>query len=170
MLYCFDIDGTLIRSFIPESGEAEDYDRVELLPGRLEKLATLEERRSQFALVTNQAGVAMGYQTEEQVYTKLGRVLAAVQFFGGYPTTVHCCVDHPKAKIKKYRKDEGYRKPEPGMLLQAMQLHSPGAVDDRKHTLFIGDMDTDRECAERAGVGYADAEQFFASKEEGRTP
>lgn len=157
MLYLFDIDGTLIRSFMREGGKVEDYDKVELLPGRLPKLASLERLESRFGLVTNQAGVAMGYQTEEQVYAKLGHVLAAVQFFGRYPTSVHCCVDHPKAKLARYRRDLGFRKPDPGMILQARRLHHAPA----EATLFVGDMDTDEQAAKSAGVNYFSAEEFF---------
>lgn len=204
MLYCLDIDGTLIRSFMREQGETRDfehvcprcgevgtlelredsewhcercpwagdenaavYDRVEVLPGRHRKLSTLAlgpitpgvsaPKNPRFALVTNQGGVAFGYQTVEQVYAKIGRVLAAFSFFDGCPVSVHVAFNHPKATVEQYRRDDRIRKPGPGMLLQAMRRHRMDAVT----TVMVGDMHSDRHAAGAAGVRYYDAEEFF---------
>jgi D-glycero-D-manno-heptose 1,7-bisphosphate phosphatase len=49
------------------------------------------------------------------------------------------------------------RKPNPGMLVEAAEKHN---VDLGK-SLMIGDMDTDREAARRAGVNYLDVTEVF---------
>jgi D-glycero-D-manno-heptose 1,7-bisphosphate phosphatase len=159
MLYCFDVDGTLVRSFMREGGaEAQDYDKVELLPDRLDRLeGCLRSSESCFAIVTNQAGVAFGYQTIEQVHQKMGRVLAAVDFFGGHPTTMHIATEHPNAKIEAYKGDAGRRKPGPKMLLEAIELHGVFVQE----AVYVGDMDTDQQAAEAAGIRYIDAKIFF---------
>jgi len=55
----------------------------------------------------------------------------------------------------EWRKD--WRKPAPGMLLQAM-TEAGVAPDD---TLFVGDMESDRLAAEAAGVRFMWARDFF---------
>ena len=56
MLVLFDLDGTLISSYM----EAPDrrYDAREVLPGRREKLARLLIEGHRVGIATNQAGVA----------------------------------------------------------------------------------------------------------------
>lgn len=139
----------------------ENYDRVELLPGRAGRLWHLakEDAHARFALVTNQAGVAFGYQTKEQVGEKLARVTVACAFFYGRPFSVHVAFGHPKAKVREYRDPEkvARRKPAPNMLYEAMESHGVGTPQ----TLYIGDLPTDMECAAAAGVTYIDAGAFF---------
>lgn len=194
MLYCLDIDGTLIRSFLREQGETRDfehvcprcgevgtlelredsewhcercpwagdenaavYDRVEVLPNRHAGIFDLAGRGGRFALVTNQGGVAFGYQTVEQTRAKVGVVLAAFEFFYRRPVTVHIAYEHATATVEAYRKDTGYRKPGPGMIVEAIAAHRM----DTTTTWMVGDMDSDRQAARAAGVLYHDAEEFF---------
>lgn len=181
-LYGLDIDGTLIRSFLRDEpcetcngtrrvvlhGIRFDpcpecvatYDAVELFPGRsggIWRLARVPD--SCFALITNQGGVAFGYQTKEQVGAKLARVALACDFFFGRPFTIHVAFGHPKASVPEYRDLEqvAKRKPSPVMLYDAMAAHRMGKAD----TVYVGDMDSDRLCAEAAGVRYFEASEFF---------
>jgi D-glycero-D-manno-heptose 1,7-bisphosphate phosphatase len=158
MLYCFDLDGTLIRSFLREGDKAHDYDDVEILDGRAARINGLIARDPavRFALITNQAGVAMGYQTEQQVWAKMTRVLVELGLLR-QPTTVHVAFNHPEAKLDQYRADDGMRKPGPGMILMAKRAHGAGSVE----TLFVGDMESDHQAALAARVPYMDAEEFF---------
>jgi HAD superfamily hydrolase (TIGR01662 family) len=155
-LYIFDIDGTLIRSFMRESGEADDYNRVAVLDGRFEMIEKLAAEGAQFALVTNQAGVAMGYQTEDQVWSKIGRVIAEFDCFYRRPLSVHVCMEHPKARIERWLTDPcPRRKPEPGMLREALMVHQS------RPAFFVGDMDSDREAARRCPLVFVHANDFF---------
>src|SRR3954463_8827137 len=79
MLYLFDVDGTLIRSFMRE-GARDHYDAIEVLPGAREKLDELRAAGNDVALVTNQGGIAFGYQTSEQINRKIYGVLAELGF------------------------------------------------------------------------------------------
>lgn len=177
MLYCFDVDGTLIVSFFRKGVQKtlENYGRVELLPGRRERVARLAaEPDSRFALVTNQAGVALGYQRPGDVWRKMAAVVGELDCFGGRPVSVHACLHHRRASLPEWQMDPcPRRKPAPGMLFEAMYAHGvehlgydrgPGARECRPDgtVLFVGDMDTDVQAARRAGVGYLDAARFFA--------
>lgn len=163
MLYAFDIDGTLVRSFMREGGEAADYDKIEVLPGRREKIERLAAQPgARFALITNQGGVAFGYQLPAQVFRKIGLIAAEFRFFHGRPFSVHIAFHHPKATVKEWRCVEGgdyaeYRKPGPGMLVEAIGRHKA----DTSTTWYVGDLDSDALAASRAGVRYIDAEEFF---------
>lgn len=159
MLYLFDLDGTLIRSFLREGDAEHDYDDVEILPGRLERLRELasEDHYTGFGLVTNQAGVAMGYQTPEQVHAKIGRVLTELEFFFGHPFSVHIAMHHPNARLEQWKADDGRRKPGGGMIVEAIRAH----IVMREDTVFVGDMVTDMEAAAEAEVTYVDAAEFF---------
>lgn len=56
--------------------------------------------------------------------------------------------------------DEDFRKPAPGMLTFAIHLSGVTSAD----TLFVGDMDDDKQAAEAAGVAFAWANDFFAEE------
>lgn len=158
-LYCFDVDGTLVRSFMREGKGEFTYADVEPLPNRLKVLQGLAgSMHSRFALVTNQGGVAFGYQTEQEVYAKMADVLAEFDLFWSRPFSVHICFNHPKAQIDQYRCDDPRRKPGPGMLIEAFAAHRVAHA----HTVFIGDMESDKEAAVKAGVQFEWAEDFFA--------
>jgi histidinol phosphatase-like enzyme len=175
MLYLFDADGTLIESFLrapdkpqpKHSSEVEKvvFDRVELLPGRLEYIEKLTRQADpRFAIITNQAGVAFGYQTEQQVRAKMGNVVAALHFFFGRPFSVHIAFEHLKASVERYKVDElTFRKPAPGMILEALATHYYKEQPYMRppYGVMVGDMETDRQAAEAAGVRYYDAEAFF---------
>jgi HAD superfamily hydrolase (TIGR01662 family) len=175
-LFLFDLDGTVIRSFLREGAPRtpEEYAKVELLPGRLERLRALEVAHT-IAFVTNQGGVAFGYQQREEVIRKLakvnfvlgdasariiGRMLTCSGQNGFYPALFYVAFTHPKAQIERYKADDGWRKPGPGMISTAMaNFHA-----SPNNTLFVGDMDSDRECAANAGVSYEDAGDFFGTE------
>jgi HAD superfamily hydrolase (TIGR01662 family) len=157
-LYMLAVDGTLVESFLRKGAPREDYDRVEVLPGRQSWVNQMVDSHKQvaFALVTNQAGVAMGYQTEEQVWNKMSRVAIGLSLYR-CPLTFHVAFEHPEAKIEKYKGSNGMRKPGPGMLLQALKAHGVSKQD----SLFVGDMETDEQAALTAQVPYRRAEEFF---------
>ena len=91
-------------------------------------------------VVTNQAGVAKGYFTEENV-ENLHRWMND-QFLqrGITLTAFYYCPFHPNGKIPKYTQHSEWRKPEPGMILQAVKDHDV----DLKSSLMVGDKPSDR--------------------------
>lgn len=192
-LLALDIDGTVIRSFMREGGKRADYDIVELLPwcaaGTPWPVPSgwQEGEGFQVVLVTNQGGVAHGYQTVAQVCSKIMRTFDAL--FGGRDMLwandcIRCGparddlldwrglpfggVRRPRAYVAfglkdarlprfKIDADDPWRKPGPGMLRAALRDYDVSAED----ALFVGDMDSDRGAAEAAGVPYMDAADFF---------
>jgi histidinol phosphatase-like enzyme len=119
-------------------------------------------RNPRFGLVTNQGGVAFGFQTKEQVWEKLGRIVTALDFFYGQPFSVHVSLYHPDATVPEWRCEAGSlasqrRKPSGRMLVEAMERHRV----DQLTTVMVGDLDTDHQAADAAKVVYYDAKEFF---------
>lgn len=159
-LYCFDLDGTLVKSFIKDDGEPDPdhpYEKVVLREGAAAMVRVLARRGNEFAIITNQGGVAFGFQTEEEVGRRIGDTLRLLSYFWGRPFSVHACYTHPFAKVEKYKADDELRKPKPGMLLEAMETHDASTGE----TVFIGDMDSDAATAEAARVDYWHIEHFM---------
>lgn len=158
-LVIFDLDGTLIESYMRE-GENWPYKRVVVLPNVLHKLELLASGGVTFAIATNQAGVAFGYQTPEETFEKMSEAMRKLNFFFGAPFSFHLCMAHPTASVAwSDPKEVARRKPSPAMLKEAMKSHDTKPED----TVMVGDMDTDRQAAHAAGVAFRWAPDFFTT-------
>lgn len=102
-------------------------------------------------VVTNQSGVARGYYTEDDVKVLHDWMCREAAKAGGIITAVYYCPYLEGAPVKAYDKKSDWRKPAPGMVLQAAKDYDI----DLKHSFMIGDMPRDVECGQRAGMdGY----------------
>jgi D-glycero-D-manno-heptose 1,7-bisphosphate phosphatase len=157
MLYLFDLDGTLISSYMDAPDRA--YDRWRVLPGRVARLAELQAAGHTVGIVTNQAGVAFGHVSEARVEAKIAAVLAAL----GLPpdTPVAVSYGHPHARVRRYRDPAlvARRKPSGAMLRELAAAHSAAAAGG---VHYVGDRDEDRAAATDAGAAFTPAEAFFA--------
>jgi D-glycero-D-manno-heptose 1,7-bisphosphate phosphatase len=99
-------------------------------------------------IVTNQAGVARGlYQTAdiERLHAYINKTLMAR---GAHIDAFYYCPHHPDFGDGEYRQNCACRKPNPGMMLQAMNEWPV----DLSRSFMIGDKDTDMQAAEAAGI------------------
>jgi len=115
-------------------------DEWQAIPGSLEAIAQLNQQNFQVALATNQAGVGRGLftlETLQAIHHKMQQQLADI---GGHLDAIYFCPHHPDEQCR-------CRKPQPGMLLQAM---ADFAVTP-KETLFLGDSLKDIQAAQAAG-------------------
>lgn len=151
-LLMLDRDGTLNRSlgYRPPNRP----DEVQLLPGvgpRLRQYAALGWR---LVVISNQGGIAFGYQTEAQARATHQAVLDAL------PVRIdasYMCPHHPEGTIPQYAIACPRRKPAPGAILDALERFEVPA----ENCLVVGDQDTDRQAAEAAEVPFAWAADFF---------
>jgi len=105
-------------------------------------------------IVTNQGGVAFGYQSEAQAYATQKAVLDAL------PVAVdasYLCPHHPDGTIARYAITCPNRKPAPGAIQQALDRFQARPEE----CLFVGDQDSDRLAAKAAGVPFRWAWEFF---------
>lgn len=171
-LIIFDLDGTLVRPFGNEllPGVAEYFD------GYFNKLPTWN--RPLVALATNQGGVGYRLHREElggdvdvaKYPTKAEadhRVFSVVERLKIDPMLVYISyayrfshgywADTPIQFVRDPRWAPNWRKPNPGMLQQA--LADTGLLPNQ--ALMVGDMDSDKDAAINAGVPFQTAVQFF---------
>lgn len=139
----FDKDGTLIEN-IPYN---VDCDRICLMPGAIEAAALLHRAGYRIVVVTNQAGVALGYFPLEAV-PAVARTLWGIFDAAGVPLAgFYFCPHHPRGSVEAYSGPCTCRKPQPGMLLRAArELHI-----DIGRSWMIGDILDDVEAGNRAG-------------------
>ena len=139
-----DRDGTIIEDVPYLSGLSD----VRFLPGVIDAIRELNRRKIPVAVVTNQSGVARGLfsesfvrETHEYMNKMLGQEGAAIDAF-------FYCPHLPEAILPEYRRVCLCRKPEPGLLLDAMKQF--GARHES--TIMVGDMVRDMIAAQKAGV------------------
>jgi len=100
-------------------------------------------------VVTNQAGIGRGYYTEQD-YIKLTEWMCGVfKEQGAIIDKVYFCPAHPEHGIGQYKLDSPYRKPGPGMILQAVDEYDI----DLARSVLVGDKETDIQSGIAAGVG-----------------
>jgi D-glycero-D-manno-heptose 1,7-bisphosphate phosphatase len=101
------------------------------------------------AIVTNQSGVARGLYSAE-VYEDLTRwYVGELKKQGVEIALVLACFEHPDGSVPAFRRESFWRKPSPGLILEAgMRLNL-----DLARSVMVGDQRRDMEAALAGGVG-----------------
>ncbi|HEY3025816.1 MAG TPA: HAD family hydrolase [Pyrinomonadaceae bacterium] len=134
-----DRDGTVSE----EVGYVNHPSRFRLLPHSAEAIRLLNEAGWLAVLVTNQAGVARGYFSEEmiqRVHDRLHRELAGE---GARLDAIYYCAHHPSVGEPPYRLDCDCRKPKPGLIHRAasefdIEIAESWMVGDRLGDVELG--------------------------------
>lgn len=101
-------------------------------------------------IVTNQAGIARGYYTED-VFLEFQKWVEAYLLKEGLKIEkTYYCPHHVDGVIQKYKKDCDCRKPKAGMLLEAAHEYNL----DLGASIFIGDSDSDALAGSAAGCKF----------------
>lgn len=130
------------------------FDRVRWVDGAAAAVRLANDLGYYVFVVTNQAGVARGFYSEDDVKALHARMALTLRELGATIDDWRYCPYHPDAAIDRYRGMHPWRKPEPGMLLDLMD-HWPV---DAAGSLLVGDQLSDLAAAKAAGVG---AKQFL---------
>jgi D-glycero-D-manno-heptose 1,7-bisphosphate phosphatase len=133
-----DRDGTLIA----EVGHLGDPNGVAMLPGVPDALRRLSDAGFARVMVSNQAGVARGLFTEEDVRAVNGRMVSILEEQGSGLDAMYWCPHHPD-----FDGPCECRKPKPGMLHRAAEELGL----DLEGSWIVGDHPTDALCG--LGVG-----------------
>ncbi len=110
-------------------------------PGSREGIRKLTEAGFGVIIITNQACIAKGRQTEEGLALLHSFMLDGIREAGGDILRIYHCPHQTPDNCS-------CRKPEPGMLLKAAEDYDISF----EHTFFIGDTARDMETARRAGA------------------
>lgn len=118
-------------------------DQIRWVSGALAALRRLNDAGYYVVVVTNQAGVARGLYDEAAIAALHGWMQAQFRQVGAHVDRFYYCPHHPD-----FGSACECRKPEPGMLLQALR-----DLPARKEGSFlIGDKPSDLQAAQAAGV------------------
>lgn len=134
-----------------DHGYVADPERFDWVDGATDAISLLNASGYRVVVVTNQAGIARGFYTEEQFLNFANWIDEQLALEGGNIDAWYYCPYHTEAALDEYKKDSHCRKPNPGMLEKAIKEFEP----DLKKSFLIGDKSSDIEAANRVGVhGY----------------
>lgn len=137
-----DRDNTLIVN----DGDLGDPAKAQLLPGVAAGLKRLKDAGYRLVVVTNQGGVARGHYGEADVDRVHARIAQLVDEESGGKRVIdrfYYCPFHPEGTHPDYRREHPWRKPRPGMLLQAaadlsLDLDRGWIVGDQARDILAG--------------------------------
>ena len=145
-----DRDGTINKdtgSYIASREQLQLIDRAD------EAIALARNAGFRIVIVSNQAGIARGIATVEQV-EEVNRYLNELLSLknAGFDRCYYCPF-HPEYPHPDYDRFIDYRKPATGMVELAINdFLAEGLIVDRGASFFVGDKTIDVECGLRAGL------------------
>lgn len=147
-----DRDGTIIE----EIGYISDPSKVKLLGDAASSISTLNQKGVPVVVVSNQAGLARGLFTVEDIEKVNRRLRELLAAKGASLDAMHYCGHHPDYDMKC-----DCRKPEPGLLLKAARELGI----DLSESFMIGDKLTDVQAGRAAGTSTVFLRTGFGSRE-----
>ena len=142
-----DRDNTLIVN----SGDLGDPRKVRLCPKVSESLWRLRQAGYVLIVVTNQGGVARGKYSErdvDAVHQQIAEMIDNEAGVQGIIDRFYYCPYHPDGSVKEYKREHPWRKPQPGMLVQAARDLSLNL----KNCWMVGDSPRDIVAGKRGGT------------------
>ena len=139
-----DRDGTISE----EVGYINHPARFRVFPFAAAAVKHLNENGWLAIVVTNQAGVARGYFSEDMIQTVHAEMTKELESSGARLDAVYYCAHHPSVGEPPYRFDCDCRKPKPGLILRAAKDFDI----DLAESWMAGDRYSDVELARNAGV------------------
>jgi D-glycero-D-manno-heptose 1,7-bisphosphate phosphatase len=132
-----------------DSGFVHQVEACCFVEGIFAMTAAFAARGFAIVIATNQSGIGRGLFTEADFAALMDWMRGAFRQHGVELAGIYHCPDHPTEGIGRYRRANPWRKPGPGMLLQA-------AADlglDLGRSWTVGDRPSDIEAGRAAGVG-----------------
>jgi D,D-heptose 1,7-bisphosphate phosphatase len=133
-----DRDGTIIV----DRGYVGSVDRVEFIKGAPQAIARFNEARIPVAVLTNQAGVARGLYSLDDVARVHGYIAGRLADYGAHIDLFLYCPYHPAGVVEAFARSSEDRKPRPGMAMAAqvmlnLDLAASWVVGDRPEDLGL---------------------------------
>jgi len=133
-----------------DHGYVHHPDQFEFMEGVFDLCRNANRLKYKIIIVTNQAGIGRGYYTEQQFYKLTNWMIQKFSEQEIDITKVYFCPFHPKHGIGNYKKESIFRKPAPGMLLQAIKEFNITPL----YSIFIGDKETDIQAGISANIAF----------------
>ncbi|HET9479226.1 MAG TPA: HAD family hydrolase [Pyrinomonadaceae bacterium] len=142
-----DRDGTISE----EVGYVNHLSRFRLFPYTAEAIRLLNEHGWLAIVVTNQAGVARGYFSEDVIVQIHEQLRRSLQNASAKLDAIYYCAHHPSVGEPPYRLDCDCRKPKTGLITRA----TTDFEIDLERSWMVGDRYGDVELARNAGLHSA---------------
>lgn len=140
-----DRDGVINR----DAGYVHKVEEFFFIEGVFDACRVMSKAGYRLIIITNQAGIARGYYTEDDFHHLTKWMLGEFRRHGVEIDGVYYCPHHPVHGVGEYRRNCECRKPAPEMILRAAKEHSL----DLHQSMLIGDKMTDIDAGRAAGVG-----------------
>jgi len=124
-------------------------ERTEFIVGTFDLCRAARQRGYLIVVITNQAGIARGYYSEQDFHLYMDWMRSVFVEQGVPLDAVYYCPHHPTDGIGDYLCACECRKPEPGMIIAAQR----DLGIDLKRSVLVGDKPSDLEAGYAAGVG-----------------
>ena len=132
-----------------ESEYVHRIDDFHFIDGVFDACRQLNKAGFRLIVITNQAGIARGYYTEDEFHRLTKWMLDEFTLHGIKIDDVYYCPHHPVHGVGQYLRQCDCRKPGPEMILRAAREHSL----DLPQSILVGDKASDIEAGRAAGVG-----------------
>lgn len=134
-----------------EVGYLHRVEDVRFVEGIFSLCRTAIQLGYQLIVVTNQAGIARGFYTEDDFERLMAWMRDALRSEGIELNAVYYCPFHPEHGIGRYKREHEDRKPGAGMLLRAARELGVSLAE----SVLVGDRSSDIAAANTAGLRQA---------------
>lgn len=131
-----------------DRGYVGTREQFEFMPGLFPFLRAVENHGYRLAILTNQSGVARGLYMQTDFEKLTTWMLGELRKQGITIDLVLGCCEHPEGSVPEFARESFWRKPNAGMVLEAVQRLRL----DPTHSAFLGDQLRDLEAAKAGGV------------------
>ena len=143
----FDRDGVLNHDL----GYVHKPSDFKWIDGAIEAIKFLNHNGYLVIIVTNQSGLARGYFSKEDLNNLHNWMNGVLLKKGARVDKIYYCPHHPDGLVENYSIKCSCRKPEPGMIFQAIN----DLKVEASASFLIGDKESDLQAAQSAGIkGY----------------
>jgi D-glycero-D-manno-heptose 1,7-bisphosphate phosphatase len=118
------------------------------IEGAREAIRWANDRGILVLVITNQAGIARGYYTEDDFHALTAWIDRELGVRGAHIDATYFCPHHPSEGRGEYRRECTCRKPAPGLIARARSEWQ----FDPDHSIMIGNAEHDMKAAAAAGV------------------
>ncbi len=139
-----DRDGVLIK----DVGYLKNPDDIILIPQTIEALKDLKKIGFLLIIVTNQAGIAKGFFTMDDLERVNKKLMKVYETSGIIIDDLYFCPHHENGSVEPYNIKCSCRKPDLGMVVKGVEKFD---VDINK-SFMVGDKDSDILLAKNSGL------------------
>lgn len=132
-----------------DHGYVSQQGQFQFLPELFPFLRSAQDLGFRLAILTNQSGVARGMYTVADFEKLTGWMRLELAKQGIVIDLILACFEHDAGNIAPFNRESFWRKPNPGMVLEAVQRLQL----DPARSAFIGDKTSDMESAKAGGIG-----------------